>query len=86
MLGYLVAGVVIGPSGLSLITEPETARSVSELGVVLLLFIVGLELEISRLISLRRDILGSARSSSGSAPWRSGGWASSPACRRAPRP
>ncbi|GJD50071.1 Glutathione-regulated potassium-efflux system protein KefC [Methylobacterium crusticola] len=58
VLGYLVAGVVIGPSGLSLITEPETARSVSELGVVLLLFIVGLELEISRLISLRRDILG----------------------------
>jgi CPA2 family monovalent cation:H+ antiporter-2/glutathione-regulated potassium-efflux system protein KefB len=58
VLGYLVAGVVIGPSGLSLITEAETARSVSELGVVLLLFIVGLELELSRLISMRRDILG----------------------------
>ncbi|ACL62003.1 monovalent cation:proton antiporter-2 (CPA2) family protein [Methylobacterium nodulans] len=58
VLGYLAAGVVIGPSGLSLIPEAETARSVSELGVVLLLFIIGLELEISRLISLRRDILG----------------------------
>ncbi|MFE1602590.1 monovalent cation:proton antiporter-2 (CPA2) family protein [Methylobacterium sp. ID0610] len=58
VLGYLVAGVVIGPSALSLIPEAETARSVSELGVVLLLFIVGLELEISRLISMRRDILG----------------------------
>ncbi|ACA20300.1 potassium efflux system protein [Methylobacterium sp. 4-46] len=58
VLGYLLAGVVIGPSGFSLIPEAETARSVSELGVVLLLFIVGLELELSRLISMRRDILG----------------------------
>ncbi len=58
VLGYLVAGLVIGPSGLSLIAEPETARNVSELGVVLLLFIVGLELQVSRLFSLRRDIFG----------------------------
>ncbi|WP_019905417.1 monovalent cation:proton antiporter-2 (CPA2) family protein [Methylobacterium sp. 77] len=58
VLGYLVAGVVIGPFGFSLIAEPETAASVAELGVVLLLFIVGLELEISRLISMRRDIFG----------------------------
>ena len=58
VLGYLIAGLVIGPSGLSLIAEPETARSVSELGVVLLLFIVGLELQVSRLFSLRRDIFG----------------------------
>lgn len=58
VLGYLIAGVVIGPFGLSLINEPETAASVAEIGVVLLLFIVGLELEISRLISMRRDIFG----------------------------
>lgn len=58
VLGYLVAGVVIGPAGLSLIAEPETAASVAEIGVVLLLFIVGLELEISRLVSMRRDIFG----------------------------
>ncbi|KQO60711.1 MULTISPECIES: monovalent cation:proton antiporter-2 (CPA2) family protein [unclassified Methylobacterium] len=58
VLGYLVAGVIIGPFGFSLIAEPETAASVAELGVVLLLFIVGLELEISRLISMRRDIFG----------------------------
>lgn len=58
VLGYLVAGVVIGPFGLSLIAEPETATSVAELGVVLLLFIVGLELQISRLVSMRRDIFG----------------------------
>ena len=58
VLGYLVAGVVIGPFGFSLIAEPETAASVAELGVVLLLFIVGLELQISRLVSMRRDIFG----------------------------
>jgi glutathione-regulated potassium-efflux system protein KefB len=58
VLGYLAAGVVIGPSGLSLIADPETARGVAELGVVLLLFIVGLELKLSRLLSMRRDIFG----------------------------
>ena len=58
VLGYLAAGVVIGPAGLSLIPDPETARGVAEIGVVLLLFIVGLELQVSRLISLKRDIFG----------------------------
>ena len=46
VLGYLAAGVVIGPSGLALIEDPETTASVAELGVVLLLFIVGLELKL----------------------------------------
>ncbi|MEH3146794.1 MAG: monovalent cation:proton antiporter-2 (CPA2) family protein [Methylobacterium frigidaeris] len=58
VLGYLAAGVVIGPFGFTLIPEAETTRSVSEIGVVLLLFIVGLELQVSHLISMRRDILG----------------------------
>ena len=58
VLGYLVAGVLIGPSGFSLIHEPETATSVAEIGVVLLLFIVGLELHLSQLVSMRRDIFG----------------------------
>ncbi|GBU20032.1 MULTISPECIES: monovalent cation:proton antiporter-2 (CPA2) family protein [unclassified Methylobacterium] len=58
VLGYLVAGVLIGPAGLSLIAEPETAASVAEIGVVLLLFIVGLELHLSQLVSMRRDIFG----------------------------
>jgi monovalent cation:proton antiporter-2 (CPA2) family protein len=58
VIGYLAAGVVIGPSGLSLIAEPETAGGVAELGVVLLLFIIGLELKLSRLLSMRRDIFG----------------------------
>jgi monovalent cation:proton antiporter-2 (CPA2) family protein len=58
VLGYLAAGVVIGPSGLSLINDPQTLLGVAELGVVLLLFIVGLELKVSRLLSMRRDIFG----------------------------
>src|SRR3954468_23921610 len=58
VIGYLAAGVAIGPSGLSLIGDPETVRGVAELGVVLLLFIVGLELKVSRLIAMRRDIFG----------------------------
>jgi monovalent cation:proton antiporter-2 (CPA2) family protein len=58
VLGYLAAGVAIGPSGLSLIRDPEVVTGVAELGVVLLLFIVGLELKLSRLSSMKRDILG----------------------------
>ncbi|HEX2727458.1 MAG TPA: cation:proton antiporter, partial [Beijerinckiaceae bacterium] len=57
VLGYLAAGVVIGPFGLS-IAQPETVLGVAELGVVLLLFLVGLELKVSRLFSMRRDIFG----------------------------
>ncbi|NIX76685.1 monovalent cation:proton antiporter-2 (CPA2) family protein [Microvirga terricola] len=58
VLGYLAAGIVIGPSGLRLIGDPESIVTVAELGVVLLLFIVGLELKISHLWSMKRDIFG----------------------------
>jgi monovalent cation:proton antiporter-2 (CPA2) family protein len=58
VLGYLAAGVIIGPAGLGLIEDPETTVSVAELGVVLLLFIVGLELNLSHLWSMKRDIFG----------------------------
>ncbi|CAH1649011.1 MAG: monovalent cation:proton antiporter-2 (CPA2) family protein [Chelatococcus sp.] len=58
VLGYLCAGVFIGPDGLALIGEPETVAGVAEIGVVLLLFIVGLELNLSRLFAMRRDIFG----------------------------
>lgn len=58
VLGYLAAGVVIGPWGLRLVSSPETIRGVAEIGVVLLLFIVGLELKLSSLWSMRRDIFG----------------------------
>jgi monovalent cation:proton antiporter-2 (CPA2) family protein len=58
VLGYLVAGIVIGPWGLGLITEAKTVLHFSELGVVLLLFLVGLELNAARVWSLRRAIFG----------------------------
>ncbi|MEZ2407582.1 monovalent cation:proton antiporter-2 (CPA2) family protein [Bosea sp. OAE752] len=59
VLGYLAAGVVIGPSLLGVIKDPDAIRGTAEIGVVLLLFLVGLELQPSRLYSMRRDILGS---------------------------
>jgi len=58
VLGYLVAGVAIGPWGLRLISEPGTVLQFAEFGVVLLLFLVGLELNPSRLWALRRPIFG----------------------------
>lgn len=56
VLGYLVAGIAIGPDGLGLIGEAETILSYSEIGIILLLFLVGLELSPSRLWLMRRDI------------------------------
>ncbi len=56
VLGYLVAGIAIGPYGLGLIGAPETIMAYSEIGIILLLFLVGLELSPSRLWLLRRDI------------------------------
>ena len=44
ILGYLVAGAVIGPNALRLVTDVETMREISEFGVLMLLFLVGLEL------------------------------------------
>lgn len=57
VLGYLVAGIVIGPDGLGLSGEPATILSFAEVGIILLLFLVGLELSPSRLWLMRRDIL-----------------------------
>ena len=58
VLGYLVAGMAIGPWGLKLIADPERVLQFSELGVVLLLFLIGLELNLERVRSLRRAIFG----------------------------
>jgi glutathione-regulated potassium-efflux system ancillary protein KefC/glutathione-regulated potassium-efflux system protein KefB len=58
VLGYLAAGVVIGPWGLGLVTQTERVRQFSELGVVFLLFIIGLELQPSRLWVLRKSVFG----------------------------
>jgi len=59
VLGYLAAGIAIGPSLLGVIKDPDAIRSTAEIGVVLLLFLVGLELQPARLYSMRKDILGS---------------------------
>jgi len=57
-LGYIVAGSLIGPSVLGFFRDPQAVQSVSEVGISLLLFIVGLELQPSRLWRLRKDIFG----------------------------
>jgi len=63
VLGYLIAGMLIGPWGLELVSDVENTLHFSELGVVLLLFVIGLELQPSRLWVLRRTVfsLGSAQ-------------------------
>jgi CPA2 family monovalent cation:H+ antiporter-2 len=60
VLAYLTAGVVIGPSGLDLIKDLEATRPVAELGVVFLLFTVGLEVSLARLKVFGRDLFGLA--------------------------
>jgi glutathione-regulated potassium-efflux system protein KefB len=58
ILGYLAAGLVIGPFGLAIFSDPEAILHVAELGVVMFLFIIGLEMQPSRLWALRREIFG----------------------------
>lgn len=58
VLGYLAAGLAIGPFGLALFADPMAILHVAELGVVMFLFIIGLEMEPSRLWAMRRDIFG----------------------------
>src|SRR5262249_54987130 len=58
IVAYLAAGVVIGPWGFGVIRAPTTILAVAELGIVLMMFVIGLELELSRLIAMRRDIFG----------------------------
>lgn len=58
IIGYLAAGIAIGPWGLGLVTNVEDILHFAEFGVVLMLFLVGLELEPKRLWSLRRPIFG----------------------------
>ena len=58
VLGYLAAGIIIGPFGFAFISDPEHILHFAEFGVVLLLFIVGLELQPSRLWVLRKMVFG----------------------------
>ena len=58
VLGYLVAGVAIGPDGLRAVTDPASVLAASEFGVVMLLFVIGLELSPARLWVMRRQVFG----------------------------
>ncbi|KKC37471.1 potassium transporter [Devosia epidermidihirudinis] len=58
VLGYLAAGLLLGPSGIGLISDPESVLTTAELGVVMFLFIIGLEMEPSKLWALRKQIFG----------------------------
>lgn len=58
VLGYLLAGAVIGPRVLGLVGDPEAKLGIAEIGITLLLFLVGLELHPSRLWRLKKDIFG----------------------------
>lgn len=56
VLGYLAAGCIIGPFGLSLAKDPQATLHFAEFGVVLMLFVIGLELDIKHLMKLRRAV------------------------------
>ena len=58
VLGYLIAGALIGPWGLRFIEDVESTMHFSELGVVLMLFVIGLELEPKRLMTMRKSVFG----------------------------
>jgi CPA2 family monovalent cation:H+ antiporter-2/glutathione-regulated potassium-efflux system protein KefB len=58
VLGYLLAGIAIGPSGLRLVTNVNEIASIASLGVVMLLFLIGLELRPQRLWVMRRAVFG----------------------------
>ncbi len=58
VLGYLAAGVAVGPFGFGLFNDPEAIVHVAELGVVMFLFLIGLEMRPAKLWAMRRDIFG----------------------------
>jgi monovalent cation:proton antiporter-2 (CPA2) family protein len=57
VLGYLTAGIIIGPASFALISNIETTQDIAQFGIVLLMFVIGLELQPSRLWVLRKSIL-----------------------------
>lgn len=58
VLGYLAAGCIIGPYGLRLVADPEATLEFAEIGVVLMLFVIGLELDPSHLWKMRKSVFG----------------------------
>ena len=61
VLGFLAAGVILGPSGFAIAKDVEGLRHFTELGVVLFLFIIGLEMQPTKLWPMRRLVFGLAR-------------------------
>ena len=57
VLGYLIAGLVVGPFGLKLIHETESVSHISEFGVVFLLFMIGLEIQPRKLWSMKKHLI-----------------------------
>jgi len=58
ILGYLVAGILIGPYGLQLVSDTEVVRNVAEFGVVMMLFLIGLEVDADELWRMRNQVMG----------------------------
>lgn len=57
-LGYVVAGTAIGPFGFGIVSSVDTTKSIAELGIVFMLFFIGLELTFARLMTLKKYVLG----------------------------
>jgi Kef-type K+ transport system membrane component KefB len=62
ILAYLVGGFVIGPSVLRWVTDPESIATISELGLIFLLFMIGLEIDLKKIVSAGRSITVTAAS------------------------
>jgi CPA2 family monovalent cation:H+ antiporter-2 len=58
IVGYIFAGIVVGPAGLNLVAESEALAGIGEIGVVLLLFALGLEFSFEKLVRLRKHVFG----------------------------
>ena len=58
IVGFLIAGIIVGPSGLGLVKEVHEVEMLAEIGVILLMFTIGLEFSLKKLVSLRSVVLG----------------------------
>src|SRR5689334_9120542 len=58
MLGYLIVGVAIGPHALAWIADTTAVRGLAEIGVAFLMFSIGLEFSLAKLVTMRRIVLG----------------------------
>lgn len=56
ILGFLLTGIIIGPNALSLVSDPHEVEIIAELGVILLMFVIGMELSIKQLASIKRTV------------------------------